>query len=132
VTSEAEYLDNWVDKFDLLCESDYKVGLLGSCFFVGIISTILIVPAFSDSIGRKRIFLLTMIISFLSQLLLIITNSLNFALLLLIVQGMTFPGKNVVGLNLLLEQCPGDMQEGVVDFYMYFEPLMMVFVTFSF
>jgi hypothetical protein len=42
---------------------------------------------------------------------------------------MTFAGKNVVALNLALEQTPSHMQEGVIDFYMLFEPFQMIGIT---
>jgi MFS family permease len=52
-----------VEKFDILCEPKWKVGLLGSTYFAGIIVGMAFVPALSDAYGRKVIFIVTLIIS---------------------------------------------------------------------
>lgn len=59
-TSDPEYLDNWVEKLDMLCESKQRLGLMGSAYFVGILTAMIIVPQLSDSYGRKNIFVVTM------------------------------------------------------------------------
>ena len=62
-TNDDEYFDNWVNKFDLLCESKFKIGLLGSMFFIGVIATMIIIPPLADKYGRKMIFLISLIVS---------------------------------------------------------------------
>ena len=61
--NDDEYFDNWVEQYDLLCESKVKIGLIGSMGFIGILSTLLIVPPLADKFGRKLIFLISNIIS---------------------------------------------------------------------
>lgn len=65
-TSDHEYLDNWVEKLDLLCESKERLGLMGSTYFMGIILSMIIVPKMTDNYGRKWIFVLTMLLSLLA------------------------------------------------------------------
>ena len=60
---DDEYLDNWVDKLDLLCESKLKIGLIGSVYFAGVITTLLFVPPLSDRYGRKVIFVVSLLVS---------------------------------------------------------------------
>ena len=103
VESDAEYLVNWVDKMDLLCTPHFKVGLIGSCYFIGIIITILPVPLLSDIYGRKTIYLASLILCVFAQFALIINSSIDVAFGLYVLLGMTFPGRNVVGLTYLLE-----------------------------
>lgn len=43
-TTDPEYLDNWVQKLDLLCESKERLGLLGSAYFVGVLTAMIIIP----------------------------------------------------------------------------------------
>lgn len=52
---DEDYLENWVspDKFNLLCEPKFKVGLLGSFFFAGVVSSMLTVPRLADRYGRR-------------------------------------------------------------------------------
>ena len=63
---DDEYIDNWVspDKFDLLCQPKEKIGLIGSMFFIGQVTTILIIPPLADFwLGRKPVFVATGILS---------------------------------------------------------------------
>ena len=60
---DDEYIENWVEKYDLTCESKFKIGLFGSCFFVGVVSTLLVYPPLSDKYGRKIPYLIAQITS---------------------------------------------------------------------
>jgi hypothetical protein len=63
-TSDDEYIYNWVDTLDLLCEPKYKVGLIGSMYFIGLCIAFTFVPLLGDQCGRKWVFILTLVISF--------------------------------------------------------------------
>ena len=52
VTTDEDYLDNWVEKFSLLCRTPSELGMLGSCFFLGVIGAITWVPRLADLYGR--------------------------------------------------------------------------------
>ena len=60
---DEETFDNWVDKFELLCLEGYKIGLLGSLFFVGIATSTLFIPALADKYGRKGVTVVSWIIA---------------------------------------------------------------------
>ena len=66
--SDDEYIENWVgpDKFNLLCEPKWKIGLLGSMFFIGVVATMLVLPPLSDAYGRRYTFLFTLILSIIA------------------------------------------------------------------
>ena len=66
ITTDPEYLDNWVEKLDLLCRSPSQVGFLGSCYFIGIIFAISWVPKVSDLYGRVPFILGTILIQLLA------------------------------------------------------------------
>ena len=116
----------------MLCTPHYKIGLLGSFFFIGVISMMLVVPAIADSYGRRLPFIITMAASVSAQAWLMVTSSLDVALGLMMVLGMTFPGKNVVGLNYLLEFTSSKAQATVVNYYMYLEPVLTLYMTFHY
>lgn len=116
----------------MLCTPHYKIGLLGSFFFIGVIAMMLVVPAIADSYGRRLPFIVTMAASVAAQSWLMMTSSLDVALGLMIVLGMTFPGKNVVGLAYLLEFTSCESQEAVVNYYMYLEPILTLYMTFHY
>jgi len=63
---DDEYLDNWErpEKLDLLCEPKWKIGLLGSIFFVGVVATTLVYPILADQcFGRKPVILFVFFVS---------------------------------------------------------------------
>ena len=78
-TSDDEYFDNWVEKYDLLCEPKMKIGLIGSMYFIGLIVFISFVPPLADRFGRRWIFITTLTVSIFAQLGLILTYDLNWA-----------------------------------------------------
>ena len=64
-TNDDEYIDNWVspNKMNLLCESKFKIGLFGSCYFLGELIAFIIVPPLADAFGRKLIVNLSLALS---------------------------------------------------------------------
>ena len=46
--SNAYSLHNWIIKFNLYCDKTFEIGLFGSLYFFGFISTTLIFPPLSD------------------------------------------------------------------------------------
>jgi MFS family permease len=102
-THDSEYLDNWVEKFDLLCEPKYKIGLIGSMYFIGVITTLTFVPIVGDKCGRRWVFIITIIVSACAQLGLIVTRNLYELYVYEFLIGATFAGRVIVGLNYVLE-----------------------------
>jgi MFS family permease len=47
-------LNNWIERFDLECGAKWEIGLFGSMFFLGYISSCLIFPPLADAYGRKK------------------------------------------------------------------------------
>lgn len=60
---DEEYIDNWVEKWDMLCEPKWKIGLLGAICFVGVLISTAFVPLLSDKFGRKVVFVSTLAVS---------------------------------------------------------------------
>mmetsp|Transcript_13168 Transcript_13168/g.9226 ORF Transcript_13168/g.9226 Transcript_13168/m.9226 type:complete len:178 (+) Transcript_13168:85-618(+) len=54
--------DNWVNRLDLYCMSQGSIGLIGSLFFAGWASSLLIFPPIADRYGRRPICLYGMIV----------------------------------------------------------------------
>ena len=116
--------------YGLICTPPYQIGFLGSCYFIGVLFTIIPIPALSDLYGRHKIFVFTMVIQIVVQILLIFNNSLKLAYFYMILCGMTFAGKNIVGFNLILEFMHNQSwQESVILFYMFVEPIFSGYLT---
>ena len=57
-TTDSQFIRNWVEQCDLLCETKPRIGFLGASYFVGVIVASSLVPVgyISDQIGRKWVF----------------------------------------------------------------------------
>ena len=62
VKEDDEYFDNWVDKYDMLCEPKWKVGLIGSMYFAGVVVSMTFVGYLADLYGRKTPFVTSLIV----------------------------------------------------------------------
>lgn len=103
VKDDPEYLDNWVDKFDLLCTEKYKVGLLGSMFFAGIVTGMLFVPALADNLGRKWVFISSLSVAQFGQMGLMWTTNIYEAYVYMFLIGLAFAGRIIVGISYHIE-----------------------------
>lgn len=130
---DDEYIDNWVnpDKFDLLCEPKYKIGLIGSMFFVGQVSTILVVPPLADFwIGRKPTFNGSVLLLAVVLLGLLVSTNLYELYVFEFLNGCTFAGLIIVGLNYVVEYATPEHQRTITFYMLFTSPLFMVFMTF--
>jgi len=128
---DDEYIDGWVpeSKLNLLCEPRYKIGLIGSIYFIG--CTMLLWPILSDtSIGRRKLYLWAVSIFTVAFLGLILSTNLTFTYVCMFLLGATWGGRVVVGLSWFLELTPPAYHSGVVLFYELSEPVLLIMLTF--
>ena len=76
-------LHNWVEQLDLVCVSGEKIGLIGSMFFAGWSSTVLFIPFASDKIGRRWIFLFSIILVAILMAGLLFSTSIDLTIALM-------------------------------------------------
>lgn len=118
--SQYEYLDNWVEKFDLLCKPEQPFGFFAGSYFFGAISTIIVMPALADTHGRRPILLAALCASVVAQALLMLTHDFKSAAILVFILGATFPGRTIVGLCYMMEFCPDRAaRESIASMYVY-------------
>ena len=130
---DDEYIDNWEepDKFDTLCTPQWKVGLLGSMFFAGAVSTLLFIPWLSDKkFGRKAVVRVTLVISIVSQLGLILITDINWAYVFIFIGGACFAGKIFIALTYTIEFAPNAYHYMIPFVYLLTEPFFVILLTF--
>ena len=103
ITNDQDYINNWVEKLDLLCMPASKTGFLGSCYFIGIIMSIYYIPLMSDQNGRRFYILGSIVVQIIGQVGLIFTKNINHAYLFMLCIGITFPGRSIILYNYALE-----------------------------
>ena len=130
VTSDPEYLDNWVDKLNMMCMSQSDVGFLGSCFFIGIIASILWVPKFADTYGRLPCILIALSLQVISLIGVYISTNIRVTYFFLFSLGMTFPGKNIIWYNYCIEITKERYKEMTVNTILIVESFAIIYVAF--
>lgn len=99
VKSDPEYLDNWVPKFNLLCKRKEEIGFIGSSFFIGIITSILIIPPIADQYGWAQQIKVAIVLQIITQSGLLLSQSIEHVYFFEFILGVTFPGKNIIWFN---------------------------------
>lgn len=124
--NQVEYFDNWVPKLDLLCAESSHVGFLGSCLFIGLLSSIFWVPSFADNFGRRWPMIGAIFFQLVGYLILYRATSLHVAYVGMFIMGATFPGKHVVVYNYVLEACPRSYKERIVNTAYFMETVFVL------
>lgn len=118
-----------MDKLDLLCKPKKELGFIGSCFFIGIISTMFWMPVLSDRIGRSYLILASFFVQLVSYIVLYQTSNLYVAFGCLIFMGTTFPGKHVVAYNYCLEALPKTYHQSLINVVGFFETAIIIVIA---
>ena len=89
-----------------MCAPSWKVGLLGTCLFVGWATTLLWLPSFGDKYGRKKLFAASMTINLLMYSVMMYTHSLDVMLFSIFVMGALCSIRVNIGFLYLMEMMP--------------------------
>ena len=125
-------LHNWQDKLDLMCVPSWKVGLLGTCLFVGWASTLLWLPSFGDKYGRKKVFAICMSLNLLMYTVMMVTHSLDVMLVSVFIQGALNSVRVNIGYLYLLEMMPKHLQTSVGTIWGISDAATYLFATLYF
>jgi MFS family permease len=80
-----------------VCVTGEKIGLIGSMFFAGWSTTVLFIPFASDKIGRKWIFLVSIMLVGVVMAGLLFSTSLNLTIAFMFFEGALTSGRTMVG-----------------------------------
>jgi len=92
-----------VEQLDLACISKFKLGFLGSTYFMGWTIASLIIPRISDLTGRKWIFVSLMCLNFVSVLVSIFSKNIFLTYTCMFCLGIVAVGRWAIGYIMLLE-----------------------------
>ena len=93
-----------------MCATPWKVGFIGSAFFLGWCTTILWLPRLSDGNGRKKFFMAGMALNMLLYTMLMTCESLDAMIFVMFCFGMTTSIRINVGYVYLMELVPENKQ----------------------
>jgi MFS family permease len=104
---------------------------MGSMFFIGVISTVLIIPPLSDKwLGRKAVFIGGVLVYLIAYVGIIFSTNLYEFYVFQFLNGASYASKVIVGLNYLTEFIPSYKQEGMVYTFLIVEPTTIILLTF--
>lgn len=97
---------NWVETLGLDCVEPYRIGLMGSMFFLGIAVFTLFVARSADIYGRKYPVRISSLLSLPTQFGLLFSNNLTLSTVIFFFQGACSPGKVQVSFVYVCELVP--------------------------
>ena len=100
---QEEYIDNWVEQYSLLCEPKWRIGLIGSLYFAGVVSTILLIPWLTDKFGRRWIVIISYTLLIALTIGLMFGSDIITLYILLFLIGATWGGRIISGISWLVE-----------------------------
>ena len=77
--------------------------MIGSIFFAGVITTIIVIPWLADRIGRKWIFVTSYFVFILVCVGILFATNIYWLYVFVFISGTTFAGRIVVALIYLIE-----------------------------
>jgi len=101
-----ETLHNWITSLDLLCTSNFKLGLFGSLYFVGFVVGAITLLRLGDIYGRRPVLLFTSSSYLLLYILLFFANDLNLIYCLIVVGGWLAIARGALFYIYMLEMVP--------------------------
>jgi MFS family permease len=104
--NSSETLHNWITHLDLLCISNFKIGLFGSLYFVGFVIGAVTLLRLGDSIGRKPVLLFTSLCSMAVFALLFFASNLYLIYGLIMIAGWLGIARGSLFYLYMLEMVP--------------------------
>ena len=112
---------NWVQQFDLTCASSTKMGMIGSTYFIGWITSLTFLPRISDIHGRKNILLWGQIIQALAFATILFASSYALLISAMFVLGMMATMRTQVAFLNMYENSQKDHYDIIVAVAFSFE-----------
>ena len=117
---------------NLMCEEDWKIGFLGSSYFVGWASSLLWMPRLADIYGRKKLYITAMVADTLLFSALFFTKNINVAIAIIFSTGFFASLRVGVGFIYLMELVPSSSRVAIGSAWGVWEASIMLNATLYF
>lgn len=101
-------------------------------YYIGIIATVLVIPWWSDRIGRKWITISSYLIFLLAIIGILVSTELIWLYVLVFITGTTFPGRAIVALSWLLEYQKNSRKQRTLFLKLLSYPVLVIIFTLCF
>jgi len=99
-------LNNWIQQYDLTCESDVALSMIGSSFFLGTFVGSFILPRMADVYGRRPLFMVGLVIYISVVFGLLLSTTKHMMYILLFFGGISETGRYYVAYVYAIEIAP--------------------------
>lgn len=123
---------NIITEMDLVCEEDYKIGLLGSLVFLGFMLSSLTIMPFADIFGRKPILIVTAVVSTGASFMILFVRDMYYLYILLFMFGMTVLVRGTTSYVYVMEMVPESAQQTYVMILSCLEKLQVCMIPLCF
>lgn len=126
-------LNNWMNKYDLICASSQTLGMFGMSYFMGFAIGSLCLPYYADQIGRKRMYLVSLLMCIVSMSVpFVLTDSYNNIYVLyccMLLGGISSGGRYPIGFCYFQELAPRHHCDILATLFSVSEGVIYVYVT---
>ena len=129
---DPDYLDNWVEQYDILCEPKWRIGLIGSVYYAGVMTTVIPIPWLADLYGRKYFATVGYIVYIFAVIGLMGCHDLNWAYFYLFICGATFGARVIVVTNFIIEYFWIKLKELIIFLRMISGSIIIIIITATF
>ena len=108
---DAESIDNWYTTLGLICKGDdTAVDFLWVCLLAGFSVGMVVFPIISDKLGRKKTFLIGLILHAMLGGTILILKEVTWFYSVVFLMGMEHPARFIVGYIYISELCTSSMR----------------------
>ena len=88
---------------DLLCLEPFKIGLIGSMYFIGVVISSVIAPPLADAYGRKYVFFGSELVQLSGLIGLLFVRDIWGIYICMVLVGLSYAGMILIGINYVVE-----------------------------
>ena len=107
-----------------------ETTIFTSAIILGIACSLLFIPSIADKYSRKKVFCFSLVVSGVTQICILISNSYILTLVLLFLFGASWPGVFIVGLVYSLELFPKQAQKLYIFQFLLLNALSLLAISY--
>lgn len=103
VEDDENYIENWVQQYDLICVEKIKIGFIGSLYWSGVLTLVIVLPWIADKYGRRWVFIAAYGLFLIFAALILSMENLTALYVVIFLTGGTIGGRVIVANNFFME-----------------------------
>lgn len=93
-----------------MCIEKWKIGLIGSFYWIGVCTTLFVTSYFADTSGRKNVVLISVAFMIVISFGIMLATDYMLLYVFIFINGATFGGRVIVAYNYFLEFFPQNIK----------------------